>query len=447
MNYNKKTVLVFGAGESGEGALMLLKRLGAKPYVFDEDENKANALANVVGAVAVNEKSLPDVLSKAVLGIISPGIQSDCSYVVMARAMGVKIVSEIEFASTVSKGYTVTVTGTNGKSSTVRLLSNVLNGAGKYAVACGNIGKAYSKFADKLNEDDIAVVEASSFQLENIVDFHTDIAILLNVTQDHVDRHGNVEGYVSAKKNIFRNSSGDDYIIANYDDLTVREMVNSNKNAKKVFFSVREKIENGVYLFEKRIYSTLSGTKKEIADLEQNLKPTTHIENVLAVFCVAELMNLSNRIVREKINSFVPSAHTMEKVMTRKGVSYVDDSKGTNVSATLHAVNSIDGKMVLIVGGREKGENYSVLFDNLPEKVENLVFLGENAESLFKLANQKGKCGKIAQSMLSAVEFATELLDGEGTVLFSPACASFDNYSNYKERGEAFVFAVNSYDK
>ena len=447
MNLNKKNVLVFGAGESGEGALLLLKRLGAKPYIFDEDINKASALASLVGAVSVSEKGLPEVLSKAFLGIISPGIKSDCRYIVMARAMGVKIVSEIELASSVSKGYTVTVTGTNGKSSTVRLISNVLNGAGKYAVACGNIGKAYSRFADKLNEGDIAVVEASSFQLENIVDFHTDVAIILNVTQDHVDRHGSVEGYVNAKMNILKNSKNADWIIANYDDLTVRDKVQKAKEGKLIFFSVKEELENGIYVNDKSVYSTISGEKKEIAKIGENLSLTTHIENILATIAFSEIMNLSRNVVLEKINSFVPSAHTMEKIMTRKGVSYVDDSKGTNVSATLHAVNSIDGKMVLIVGGREKGENYSILFENLPEKVQSIVFLGENAQALSDLATKKGKRGKIAQSMLSAVEFATELLDGDGTVLFSPACASFDNYSNYKERGEAFVFAVNSYEK
>lgn len=447
MNYNKKTVLVFGAGESGEGALTLLKRLGAKPYIFDEDTSKADLLANLVGAVSVTEKSLPEVLSKAVLGVISPGIKNDARYVVMARAMGVKIVSEIELASNVSKGYAITVTGTNGKSSTVRLLSNVLNGAGKYAVPCGNIGKAYSKFADKLNEGDIAVIEASSFQLENTVDFHTDIAIILNVTQDHVDRHGSVDGYVMAKMNIFKNSRKGDFIIANYDDLTVRENVKNLKEPKIVYFSTVQEIDNGIYLQNGTVYSTLSGERKELCNIGKELIPTTHIENVLATLAVSQIMNLSKESVLEKINSFVPSAHTMEKIMTRKGVSYVDDSKGTNVSATLHAVNSIDGKLVLIVGGREKGENYSVLFDNLPEKVKSIVFFGENAQSLSELATKKGKSGKIARSMISAVEFATELLDGEGTVLFSPACASFDNYSNYKERGEAFVFAVNSYDK
>ena len=447
MNYNKKNVLVFGAGESGEGALALLSRLGAKAYIYDEDESKAKALASMTNANFVDKKSLPSVLEKAIVGVISPGVKNDNKRIVMAKAMGLKIISEIDLASSVTKAKKITVTGTNGKSSTVRLLSNVLSECGKYAVACGNIGKSFCRFADKLNEDDFAVIEASSFQLENVVDYHTDIAIILNITQDHVDRHGSIDNYVKAKMNVLKNCTQNDYVIANYDDLTVRNEVSKLTMPNIIFFSAKDRLERGVFVKDNVIYSTLCGEQKKLAKLDEELKLTTHLDNILAVMSVVEHMGLSINHAIKKINEFVPQPHTIEKIMTRKGVSYVDDSKGTNVSATLHAVDSIDGRLVLIVGGRGKGEDYSVLFNNLPDKVQSLVFYGENAEYLSNIAHSYGKKGKIAQSMLAAVEFATEMLDGEGTVLFSPASASFDNYANYKERGEAFVFAVNSYDE
>lgn len=447
MNYNNKKVLVFGAGESGEGALNLLKRLGAKTYIFDEDTQKAITLANITGAKAIDPKSLPQILQIASLGVISPGISNDSRYIVMARAMGVKIIPEIELASSVCMAKKITVTGTNGKSSTVRLLTSALNNCGKYAVSCGNIGNSYSRCADKLSSDDYAVIETSSFQLENIIDYRTDISILLNITQDHLDRHGSVKNYVNAKMNLVKNAGETDYIIANYDDERIRENTANLKCGKLIYFSEKNRLDNGVFMINGNIYSTLNGIEEKIGEIEREIKLTTHEENILGVITTALILGLDIKGVIKSINSFAPLSHTVEKVVTKNGISYVNDSKGTNVSATLYATECINGKIALIVGGRGKGENYQILFENLPENVQNIVFYGENAEFLQEIAQKNGKTGKVANSMDLAVEFASEFLDGEGTVLFSPACASFDSYSNYKERGEDFVRAVNRYEQ
>ena len=447
MNYNNKKVLVFGAGESGEGAINLLNRLGAKTYIFDENTQRAVALANRTGAKAIDKNNLPQILQIASLGVISPGISNDSRYIVMARAMGVKIIPEIELAYSICLAKKITVTGTNGKSSTVRLLTSALNNCGKYAVSCGNIGNSFSRCEDKLSSEDYAVIEASSFQLENIIDYRSNISILLNITQDHVDRHGNVGNYVSAKMNLVKNVSENEYIIANFDDETIRERTLNLNSGKIVYFSAKNKLDKGVFVQDGSIYSTIYDNEIKLGELQSEIKQTTHLENILGVIATAIILGLDMKSVIKTINTFAPLSHTVQKVATKKGISYVNDSKGTNVSATLYATECINGKIALIVGGRGKGENYQILFDNLPEKVENIVFYGENAELLQEIAQKSGKKGKVANSMDLAVEFASEFLDGEGTVLFSPACASFDNYTNYKERGEDFIRAVNQYEQ
>ncbi len=446
MKFNKKNVIVFGAGESGEGALSLLSRLGAKAYIYDDDETKARALALSTGASLVDGNGIKEILAKCSIAVLSPGISTESKCVVMAEALGIRVLSELELASMVSRAKSITVTGTNGKSSTVRMITSVLCGCGKYALSCGNIGTAYSRFADKLSEEDYAVVEASSFQLEASKEYHTDIAVILNVTSDHIDRHKSKAGYENAKSNIFKNSKEGDIVVINQDDQTVRKIAERiGENVSVYAFSRKEIVKKGVYISGDEIaYSDGNITRVicKVSDIVNH----THVENVLACLTVACILDLPISSAIKKIREFAPLAHTMERVTSRNGVTYVNDSKGTNVSATLHAVDSVNGKLVLILGGREKGEDYGVLFEKLPDRVENLVFFGENADSLKGVASDYGKEGTIANSMQSAVRIATEMLRGEGTVLFSPACASFDNYKNYKERGEAFVFAVNSYE-
>lgn len=448
MNFNKKNVVVFGAAESGESAISLLRRLGAKPYIFDNDMSKAQKVASEHGVEYVDEKRLPSVMAKAYAAIVSPGIDFDCNYLLMAKALGLRIIPEIELAESICKAKIITVTGTNGKSSTVRLITSVLNSCGKYAVCGGNIGTAFSRFADKLNEEDIAVIEASSFQLATINDYHSDIAVITNVTQDHIDRHGSLDSYISAKAKIFEKSGENDVIIGNFDDITVRNIIEkADTKARKIFFSREDRVPQGVYIANGKIKAVLRDNEFDIGNIS-DLRPIhTHVENALATISVALVMNLPIGSAYRKIREFIPSSHTMQKICKKGDVVYIDDSKGTNVSATLHAVDCIDGKLVLIVGGREKGESYMNLFNNLPKKVKSVVFLGENASAMHSIASELGVSGEIADSMQDAVERATEMLDGAGTVLFSPACASFDSYTNYIERGEAFICAVNRYGK
>lgn len=446
MNLNKKTVIIFGAGESGDGAASLLCRLGAKVHIYDKDKSKAEKIAINCGINCVDDKGLPSVMSKAYAVIVSPGIEFECSCLLMAKALGVKVIPELELADNVCRAKIVTVTGTNGKSSTVRLISSVLNACGKYSVCGGNIGTAFSRFADKLNEDDVAVIEASSFQLANIVEYHTDIAVLLNITEDHIDRHGSVDNYVSAKSKIFKNSKDMDFIVANYDDERVLKLIEKSAVKSKVFyFSKNRLVPYGVYISDGKIKAVIDNVEYDIGCISDISPMRTHLENALATIAVAYILKLPIGIVYRKIREFIPSMHTLQKICAIGNINYVDDSKGTNVSATLHAIDSIDGKLVLIVGGRGKGENYSVLFKNLPQKVEKVLFLGENANELCQIADDCGCKGKVVESMKTAVSLATKMLEGKGTVLFSPACASFDSYNDYKERGEAFIFAVNEY--
>ncbi len=448
MNFNKKNVVVLGAGESGEGALNLLQRLGAKTYVFDENEEKAKKLASNYNANHLNSKNLPETMAKAYCVILSPGIDVDSNYVVMAKALGLKVIPEIELASMQLRGKNISVTGTNGKSSSVRLITSVLNFCGKFAVSGGNIGTAFSRFADKLNAQDIAVIETSSFQLETTENYHADVAVILNVTSDHINRHKDLQKYIDAKKKLIANSTQSDYVVANFDDKTVKSMINEGQTCAQIFyFSKSERVDQGVYINGENITAVIHANEYVIGKLCDVTPLNTHIENVLATLCVALIYNLPIGSVYKKIREFVPDTHTLRKINTINGIDYVDDSKGTNVSATLHAVKSTKGKLALIVGGREKGEDYSVLFQSLPDKVKQVVFLGENADKLYSVASNLGIKGAIATDMQNAVFLATETLDGEGTVLFSPACASFDRYENYKKRGEDFACVVNSYEQ
>ena len=442
--FNKKKVVVMGAGVSGESAIKLLKGVGAKVYLYDDNVEKARELSTQLEINLLQGQELPNVLSSADYCILSPGISINSNLSVMAQAMGVKVIPEIELAYLLSKCRMVAVTGTNGKSSMVRLIELLCRKNGESAYACGNIGVPFSSMTE-LGEDEWAIVEVSSFQLESIAEFKAEISLVLNVKPDHIDRHGGFEPYVQAKRNIVKNADTNDVVIVNYDDAYARE-IGDNSSGDVYYFSCKNCVKQGVYLDGDDIVAVMSGRRYQVGKLSDITGIKTPLQNALALLTVGLVMNLSFGLVYSTLREFEPMPHTMQKVEVPGRVRYVDDSKGTNISATLCAIDNIDGDIALICGGRTKGENYAELFGVLPDKIVSTVCLGENAEEFSRLATSVGVKSEVAKDLNEAVKLASKAVEGSGgTVLFSPATASFDSYKNYAERGKAFVDAVVAY--
>lgn len=442
--FNKKKVVVLGAGVSGRSAIGLLKGLGAKVYLYDDDKERANSCGVECEVAVLDAQEFPTVLSSADYCILSPGISINSNLAVMAQAMGVRVIPEIELAYLVSDCQIVAVTGTNGKSSMVRLIGQLFTKNGENAEVCGNIGYPFSDVA-KANDCDWAIVEVSSFQLESISQFRAGISVILNVKPDHIDRHGGFDNYLSAKKNIVKNSTDEDVVIVNYDDEHARK-IGEEALGSVYYFSAKSCVKQGVYVDGDDLIAVISGRRYQVGKLSDIAGIKTPIQNALALLCVGLVMNLSFGLVYSTLREFAPMPHTMQKLEVPGRIRYVDDSKGTNISATLCAIENIDGDIALICGGRTKGENYAELFGVLPEKIVSTVCLGENAEEFTRLAHAVGIRSEVAKDVFEAVELASKAVEGRGgTVLFSPATASFDSYKNYVERGEAFVNAVIAY--
>lgn len=443
--FAKKKIVVIGSGISGKGAVELLLREQAKVFVYDDEESRAEKLCEDVGGTAVKIKDFPSVLSTCEYAVLSPGVSINSNVAVMAQALGVKIMSEIELGTTSCQGKIYAVTGTNGKSSMVNLIGKLLANFGKDAVVCGNVGKSFSGIADKIQKDGYAVVETSSFQLESSTFFKPDMAIMLNLKPDHVDRHVTFQEYARVKSKIFENMDENGVAIGNYDDDYSRKAVEQSKT-KQYFFSLNKTVPEGVYLDGEEFIAVTSGRRFCIGKLSDVYGVKTPMENVVALLCVTLACNIPLGIAYKTLCEFVPMPHTMQNVGEKGNVRYIDDSKGTNISATLCAVENTFGKIVLICGGRTKGENYAELFCNLPERIVSTVCIGENANELMKLSNSAGISSKTASDVKEAVRLASlDIEEIGGTVLFSPATASFDCYKNYAERGEAFIDAVRNY--
>lgn len=442
--FSKKKVVVLGAGVSGRGAIGLLKERGAKIYVYDDVIDKAKNLADNFGVNVLSYSDLPNVLAGADYCILSPGVSINSNLAVMAQALGVKVIPEIELAYLCSECQVIAVTGTNGKSSMVRLIGDLCSKNGENCAVCGNIGYPFSEVS-KNSESDIAVVEVSSFQLESIDAFRADVSVVLNVKPDHIDRHNGFENYAKAKKNIVKNVTPQDVVIVNYDDKWAR-IIGEECDGNVYYFSCKTCVKQGVYVDGDDLVAVISGRRYAVGKISDIAGVKTPLENALALLCVGLVMNVSFGLVYSTLREFVPMPHTMQNVDVPGCIKYVDDSKGTNISATLCAIDNIDGDIALICGGRTKGENYAELFGVLPDKIVSTVCLGENAEEFSRLAHAVGIKSEVAKDLFDAVKIASEAVKRQGgTVLFSPATASFDSFSNYAERGDAFVNAVIAY--
>lgn len=460
MNVNGTKVTVVGLARSGVAAARLLQAAGAHVTVADRKErSELGAVLAQLDAARVGitvGSGYETALESAELVVISPGVPYRMEALERVRRRGVKVISELELASRFISAPMLALTGTNGKSTTVTLIGKMLQESGKRAFVGGNLGTALSEAAMQTLQAsqqgvagpfDFLVVEVSSFQLETVEQFHPWIAGLLNVTVDHQDRYESIDEYVAAKRRIFESQKPTDYALFNLDDQRVAALRHGVK-ARVLGFTrqsaLPSDVTGGAFLDGDRIMTTVTGVLQEICRRQEiKIIGDHNVENVMAATSYALLSGCSLEAIRRVLMTFPGLEHALEIVRDRRGVRFVNDSKGTNVDATLKAIESIDQPIWLIAGGRDKGGDFSRLAPAIRQRVKGLILIGE-ATSLIAQAMAGFPAISRATSLKEAVQAAADSATEGGVVLFSPACASFDMFADYQDRGRQFKALVQS---
>ena len=443
----KQTFLVLGLSRSGTAVAEYLLEQKSVVYLYDdlasETLEKTIAMLEEKGGKRVKKEQLTTMQDICDAVVLSPGIPIDHPVSIAFRRAGKAILGEAELSARLMKCPIVAVTGTNGKTTTVSMIEKILVESGKRAEACGNVGSPMIKHLD-LTGQDFAIAEISSFQLETLNSLTPHIAVVLNLTEDHLNRHYNMENYIFLKKKILKNLTETEYAVLNYDDEIVRAFENATK-AKKIYFSLKEKTF-GAYLQEGNIYYF---DEKIIAVSELPLLGEHNIQNALASVCVAKLLGVETETLVRSLTGFKGIKHRIQSVETVEGVEYIDDSKATNVDATLKAVSAIKSETILLLGGKDKGYDYDKLFLVLrSSSVVKCVLYGENRFKLLESAlRTDNKSVVLCDNLLMAVNLAKLTAKQGQVVLLSPASASFDEFTGYEERGDKFVEIIQDFKK
>lgn len=439
-------IAILGAGESGVGAAILAKQKGFDVWVSDmgniKDKYKEVLLHNEIkweeGVHSENEIFLAKEVIK------SPGIPETAPLIKSLKAKGIPVISEIEFAGRYCQGKKICITGSNGKTTTTLMLNHVLDKAGLKTVACGNVGKSFAAMV-ALNVHDYYVIELSSFQLDDMYDFKADIAILLNITPDHLDRYEySMEKYAASKFRIIQNQGPEDVYIYNLDDPIIKQQNNKLKLKQKTYaFSQEEQLTEGAWLTtNKQIQTNINNqqTNMSIHELAQQGKHNAY--NSMASSIAGRVLEIRKEIIRESLSDFQNVEHRLEHVASVHGIQFINDSKATNVNSTWYALESMEQPTVWIAGGVDKGNDYTMLEALVKSKVAGIVCLGKDNSKLH--AAFEGLVENIwdATTAEEAVGLAYRMAKKGHNVLLSPACASFDLFENYEERGNQFKRAV-----
>jgi UDP-N-acetylmuramoylalanine--D-glutamate ligase len=447
MDVKNKRVLVVGLGKSGVASALFLKARGARVTVSDtktQDELKEEIPRLLDEGIAVETGGHGErTFQNQDLIVVSPGVPLDAPPLVQARALGEKIIGEIELASEFFPGSVVAITGSNGKTTTTTLAGEVVINGGFSAAVGGNIGRPAISLVEEATDDTILVLEVSSFQLETIETFRPHIAVVLNVTPDHLDRHRTFAAYTDAKARIFENQRSDDFTVLNADDPTCVTLA-SRTRANLFWFSGKKEVKQGAYVDDGRIlFRDANGQREIMLVSEIPLKGAHNVENVLAAVCIGVLSGVEPRRISKAVREFKAVEHRLEYVATIRGVEYYNDSKATNVDATIKALESFPGNVHLILGGKDKGSDYSVLNELLRQRTKRVYTIGAAAgkiESQIKGASEVVH----AETLENAVRLASGAAQLGDVVLLAPACASFDQFRNYEHRGKVFKQAVHS---
>ena len=447
MELKDKRVLVVGLGKSGVASALFLKERGARVTVSDTkspDQLRDEIPVLLDHGIAVETGGHGERTFRGQdLIVVSPGVPVDAKPLVQARASGEPVIGEIELAAQHLKGPIVAITGSNGKTTTTTLAGEILTAGGLPTLVGGNIGTPAISLVAQAKPETVVVLEISSFQLETIQTFRPKVAVVLNITPDHLDRHRTFQAYVDAKARIFENQQPSDFALLNEDDETCRTL-GGRTRAQVFWFSRKKEVKQGAWVRDGQIlFRDGHGQREVMLVSEIPLKGAHNVENVLAGVCGGMLMGCDPELIRKTVREFKAVEHRLEFVATVKGVEYYDDSKATNVDATIKALESFPANIHLILGGKDKGSDYTVLNDLLRQRVKRVYTIGAAAEKIE--SHIKGAAEVVhAETLDNAVRRAAAVAKAGDIVLLAPACASFDQFQSYNHRGRVFKEVVHA---
>jgi UDP-N-acetylmuramoylalanine--D-glutamate ligase len=446
LDLTNKRVLVVGLGKSGVASALFLKARGAQVTVSDakpQDQLGEEIPVLLDHGITVETGGHGERTFRGQdLIVVSPGVPTDAAPLVQARALGEPVIGEIELASLFLPGPIAAITGSNGKTTTTTLAGEILTAGGRSTLVGGNIGTPAISLVERATPETIMILEVSSFQLETIQTFRPKIAVILNITPDHLDRHRTFAAYTDAKARIFENQGSDDFAVLNADDPTCLTLASRTK-AQVFWFSRKNEVKQGACAREGRVLFRDSGGQREIMLISEiPLKGMHNVENVLAAVCVGALLRCKPEQIRQAVRNFKAVEHRLEYVATIRGVEYYNDSKATNVDATIKALESFPANIHLILGGKDKDSNYAQLNDLLRQRVKRVYTIGAAAAKIEALiaSSKGGGAAEIvhAEALETAVKRAAATAQPGDVVLLAPACASFDQFRNYEHRGQVF---------
>ena len=442
---NGRRLVVLGAGESGIGTAILAQQKGYEVFVSDRGKikKKYKEVLEHLDLDWETERHTEAKILNADLVMKSPGIPDTAPLIKALRKKGIPVISEIEFASRYTDAVIIAITGSNGKTTTTMLTHHLLKGGGLNVGMAGNIGDSFAKMVAKENHD-FYVLEISSFQLDGIVDFHPHIAILTNITPDHLDRYDHdFEKYIASKFRIAENQTGADFFIYDADDEVLVDWLGQHPvKSKSLPFSIQRKLDEGAYFENKNIKIRTTNETLEMTTEELTLEGKHNLKNTMAGMTAAKLVGIRKQALRDQIGSFEGAPHRLEKVLKIHHVQYINDSKATNVNSVFYALDSIKTPIVWIVGGEDKGNDYRPLMRLVREKVKAIICLGMDNEKIKDVFGNVVEPLVETYAMSEAVKVAYKIAERGDTVLLSPACASFDLFKNYEDRGDQFKEAI-----
>lgn len=450
MDLTNKKVLVAGSGVSGIGACRLLAQQKAEIILYDsnislrEEQVRAKLPKDIEVTIALGV--LPkEILKMVKLCIISPGIPQDAPFIKEVKELEIPVAGELELASWFVKGRIAAITGTNGKTTTTALAGEIMKSHYDSVFVAGNIGTPLASLALETTEESVSVVEVSSFQLETATAFHPVVSAILNITPDHLDRHGTMEAYTQVKESITKNQTEEDYCILNYDQPVLRAF-GTGLSCHVIFFSSHEQLGQGIYLTDNKI--VWNDGKKEVLVCKTNeliLIGRHNYENVMAAVAVGISMGVPMESIRKTIKTFKAVEHRIEFVAEKNGVIFYNDSKGTNPDAAIKAVEAMDRPTLLIAGGYDKDSEYDEWILSFNNKVRYMVLIGQTRDKIAETARRLGFMDVIyAEDMDEAVKVCSAYANSGDAVLLSPACASWGMFDNYEQRGNVFKECVNN---
>lgn len=449
MDLTGKKVCVCGIARSGIGAARLAKKAGASVVITDlKSEDKLEAELKILydaGIEAVCGRN-PDegLLENTDLVIISPGISFDLPFIEAARKKSIPVLPEIEFASIFCGAKIAAITGTNGKTTTTALVGEIVKKVNPKSMALGNIGTAFSAYSDEIPEDAYAILEISSFQLEAVSSFKPNVAAIIQITPDHLDRHKTMENYISIKARIFENQDENDFAVLNHDDEACLKIAQDIRS-RVIFFSQKSKLSEGIYLDGTEIVAAFDGKVNRIIDTRCLMIPGSgNVENVMAAVGISVALGVTADIIKETVESFKGVAHRIEFVRELNGIRFYNDSKATNPDSAINGLMAMEGSVVLIGGGYDKNASFAEWVKLFEGKVMRLIVMGQTSDKIIETCKAHNflDFDKV-NSLKDAVSVGFAKAKEGDSVLLSPACASWDMFDDFEQRGNMFKSFVN----